>query len=130
MTRLDQQTTARKWPLGSWYNPIQTALAWVAHGILPRTWDGLARSCTWCFGWTPPSSLRVAKEPAQYFTGLQKSFYRPQSLFVRWSSFQLPRIMLPHVLYRWGSIILQAMIWWPQILEQQHNKAQKSLTQV
>lgn len=67
MTMLDQQTAARKRQLCSWHDPIQTASAWLAHGILPRTSDGLARSCMWYFGWAPPSLIDNTKRTSTVF---------------------------------------------------------------
>lgn len=66
-----------------------------------------------------PSTKRTSTLFSQ---GLKKSFYSvPQPLFVCFTLIfiSVQRIAAndgAHVLYKWGNITIQAMIWWPQIL--------------
>lgn len=118
--------------------------------------DCLSMACIWCSPistsdgpahdslWSAPLSfIPSTKRTSTLFPqGPMKSFYSvPQSLFVGYNLpfISVQRISLndvAHILYKWGNITIQAMIWWPQILAseqtspQQHNKAKESLSQL
>lgn len=99
--------------------------------------DCFSMACTWCLPSAPRVTLhmilwdqllylsfRAPKEPGHYFhRGLSSHFtvFPNLSLYVCFNLIfiSVQRIAtndVAHVLYKWGNITIQAMIWWPQIL--------------